>query len=65
MHKQLLKNVVRVQFLNPLRVPQSEHLFDLCIDAERRQMGKLCGEWQSVAVGNRIVSTVIEIVRAD
>ena len=64
MPKQLLKNIVRVQFCDNNFNAVHVRTFNLVDEEHRREMGKLCAEWQAAAVGNRVVSTVIEIVRA-
>jgi hypothetical protein len=62
--KQLLENKVRVKFVDGSGNVVSARWFDLCIDDERREMGKLCGKWQSTTVGNKVESEVMTIVRA-
>jgi hypothetical protein len=57
------ENKVRVKFVDLHGNIESVHWFDLANDTDRRDMGRACAHWQQYAVGNRIESEVMTIVR--
>lgn len=61
--RQLVENIVRVRFITRDNRVNETADFDLVIDDERRAMGKKCAVWQSTAVGNKVESVVLTIVR--